>query len=495
MKRTISLALIALMLILQLGSCSNAPAGQGNEPSNETTGASETVVETVAGMERANLPDMKFDGEEIVFLGGAKTDTSYAWHLLDAAEQDGEVLNDAIYIRNRKVEDVYGVKITAVAPENQSDSSIITKSINADDASFDAILWRIDQLIPLARQNYLIEYDDMPYIDTGASWWDQAVVEGLTIQDQLYFCIGDISPTTNVRVNSIVFNKDLCRDLGLDLPYQSVFDGTWTLEKFNYYISNVNSDVNGDSQMNYDDRWGFFSQNGCSWMMYFSGGGRITDLVDGLPELSYNSERNIGLANIALSIAIDETKTLMADPLVTANGGSWQAASTWFANGSSLMRSSVFEPVPRDYRAMETDFGVLPFPKLDENQERYYTLPEYASSMISFPTTCTNREAVGLVVEAMAAESTYTVTEAFYENCLNEKSVRDEESKQILKIIFENKVFDIGYFMDLGGFRSQMNNLAGSKKTDVASTFEKISKTAQKALDDLIEDYEALAAE
>lgn len=491
MKRTLSLVLIALMLILQLGACSGAPADQEKDLSNETTAAVETEPETVAGMERANLPEKNYDGEEIVFLGGANDSSGYAWRFIDSAEQTGEVLNDAIYVRNRKVEATYGVKISAILPENSSDTKVITNSINASDSSFDAIVWRIDQLMPLARDNFLVDYGDMTYIDTSASWWDQSLVEGLTLFDQLYFCTGDISPWTDARVNSIVFNKDMCRELGLELPYQSVFDGTWTIEKFNTYISNVNSDINGDSKMDYDDRWGFFSQNGCGWMVYFSGGGRITDTVGDEPVISFSSERNVTLANMALSISTDKSKTLMADPYVNSNGG-WPAASAWFANGGSLMRSSVFEPVPRDYRSMETDFGVLPFPKLDENQDRYYTLPEYATPVISFPTTC-DRESVSLIVEAMAAESTYTVTEAFYENCLNEKSVRDEESKQILKIIFDSKIFDIGYFLNLGDFRGQLNKLEGAGTTDVASTFEKINKTAQKALEKLIEDYIKLA--
>ena len=480
------------MLLLQLAACSAEPTDQTKDSPDETTAAVVTEPETVAGMERANLPDMNYDGRELVFYGGGNDGTGYAWRFLDTDEQTGEVLNDAIYIRNRKVEEKYGVKISAILPENSADTKLITNSINANDSSFDAILWRLDQLLPLARQNFLVDYKDMPYIDTSASWWDASVVEGLTLLDQLYFCIGDISPWTDARVNAIVFNKDMCRELGLELPYQSVFDGTWTIEKFNTYISNVNSDINGDSAMDYDDRWGFFSQNGCGWMMYFSGGGRITDTVGDEPVIAFGSERNVTLANMALSISTDKTKTLMADPYVTANGNSWQAASTWFANGGSLMRSSVFEPVPRDYRAMETDFGVLPFPKLDENQEQYYTLPEYAAYMVSFPTTC-DREFVSLVVEAMAAESTYTVTEAFFENCLNEKSVRDEESKQILKVIFDSKIFDIGYFLNLGDFRGQLNKLEGTGKTDVASTFEKINKTAQKALDKRIEDYTKLA--
>ena len=140
---------------------------------------------------------------------------------------------------------------------------------------------------------------------------------------------------------------------------------------------------------------------------------------------------------------------------------------------------------------MEADFGVLPFPKLDENQESYYTLPSPSNTMIAFPTTC-DREFVGLITEALAAESTDTVTEAFYEKCLNAKSVRDEESRNILKIIFENKCFDIGYFLDFGNFLDNIVGLETAGRTEVSSTFEKISKAANHELEGVVEDYESM---
>ena len=87
------------------------------------------------------------------------------------------------------------------------------------------------------------------------------------------------------------------------------------------------------------------------------------------------------------------------------------------------MRSSVFEPVPRDYRAMDTDFGILPYPKLDESQETYYTLPEITSMMFCVPMTA-SADYTGIILESLAAESVSSVTHAFYEVCLKGKTVR-----------------------------------------------------------------------
>ena len=123
---------------------------------------------------------------------------------------------------------------------------------------------------------------------------------------------------------------------------------------FNKYISDVNMDVNGDAQMDYNDRWGFLSQDGCSWMMYFAGGGQVTSKSkSGDYEIAFNTERNVRLATEALQISIDKSKTLMANPYVAENGNSWAAATAWFSGGGALFRSSVLEPIPRDLRTLD----------------------------------------------------------------------------------------------------------------------------------------------
>ena len=314
----------------------------------------------------------------------------------------------------------------------------------------------------------------------------------LSYHDKLYVLTGDISPLTNVRVYSLVFNKDLCRSLDLDMPYKYVLDGTWTLDVFNEYITNVNADMNGDGVMDYEDRWGYFSQDGNSFMMYFAGGGTVVEKDSkGNYQIVMDSERNLQLAAKAVDISADKSKTLMADGYVAANGNSWPAASSWFAAGGSLMRSSVFEPVPRDYRSMDTDFGILPYPKFDELQKDYVTLPEETSLMFAVPITA-NMEYTGLILESLAAESVSTVSVAFYDVCLNGKSVRDEESSAMLDIIFANKHFDIGLICSIGSIKETLTGLEKKGSADVASKFASNMSKAEKALAKVTDALDAL---
>ena len=227
-------------------------------------------------------------------------------------------------------------------------------------------------------------------------------------------------------------------------------------------------------------------------MMYFAGGGRVVEKdANGELSIAFNTERNIELATKGLEIAIDESKTLMANQYVTDHNNDWAAATSWFAAGGSLFRSSVLEPIPRDLRSLDVNFGIVPFPKLDENQDQYYTLAEEYSRVFSVPVTA-DAECSSLILEALSAESVSTVTPAFYDVVLDGKAVRDEESKEMLDIIFANKVFDIGFLGNVANFKTMMQNLEKQDSTNVTSQFASVLSSAEAALEKICENFDSL---
>lgn len=491
-KRLSSL-IVALLITLLSASCGSVPSSVSSKTDGEITSSAvsdEAATDKPVSWESANLPKKDFEGKEFAVLTNDVANKAHTWYLIVPDEMNGEALNDAMYNRNMKIGEIYNISISSYY--STAIGTDASKVINSGDDTYAAVFGRINDTYPLAQEGKFYNFYDLDYINLEASWWDQSVIRDLTYRGSLYNLTGDISPATNVRVYTMVFNKDMCANLSLELPYQYVYGGTWTLDRFNQYITDVNNDLNGDSVMDYNDRWGFFSQDGCSWMMYFAGGGQVTAKdANGNLSIAYNTERNIQLATKALQIAIDKTKTLMANQYVANNGGSWAAATAWFSNGGALFRSSVLEPIPRDLRSLDVNFGIVPFPKLDENQNQYYTLPEETSIMFGVPVTA-DPEFSGLILESLAVESVSTVSPAFYDICLNGKVVRDEESKGMLDIIFANKIFDIGYISNIGNFRTMFVNLENKASTDVASAFTSSLKAAETTIKKLCENFDSI---
>jgi len=144
-------------------------------------------------------------------------------------------------------------------------------------------------------------------------------------------------------------------------------------------------------------------------------------------------------------------------------------------------------------REAEFEFGILPYPMFDENQQEYNNLISTGLvSSVSVPITSRDTEKTGATLEAMAWLSTTTLTPAYYDNALKTRYVRDEESGDMLDIIFATRVYDLGFISDWGGAGSLVGNLYRAKSTDFASGWARIEKVARKQLDKALASYEAL---
>ena len=87
------------------------------------------------------------------------------------------------------------------------------------------------------------------------------------------------------------------------------------------------------------------------------------------------------------------------------------------------------------FRDMSDDFGIVPMPKYDENQESYRTRIGTSTSMFFIPKTTSNAGTVGAVCEALAYYGKENVVPTWYEIALKEKYTRDEDTKEMVDLI------------------------------------------------------------
>jgi hypothetical protein len=113
-----------------------------------------------------------------------------------------------------------------------------------------------------------------------------------------------------------------------------------------------------------------------------------------------------------------------------------------FSADLSLFFESDFYHI-QTLREMESDFGVLPFPKYNEQQENYRTNVIFFDTT-SVPITVTDTDRSSIVIEALTAESARSVIPAYYEVSLKTKYSRDNESQEMLDLIFNTRVVDLG---------------------------------------------------
>jgi hypothetical protein len=143
------------------------------------------------------------------------------------------------------------------------------------------------------------------------------------------------------------------------------------------------------------------------------------------------------------------------------------------------------------FRELEDEFGILPYPKWDEGQENYITMSDGHHEAMAVPKTAGNLEAIGVVTEALCAESYKILVPAYYDVALKVKSTRDEQSIAMMDLIVNARVFDFGYVYDAWkGASFILQDLVSTNKSDFASYYAKKEKAITKHYDSVIEFFE-----
>ena len=154
-----------------------------------------------------------------------------------------------------------------------------------------------------------------------------------------------------------------------------------------------------------------------------------------------------------------------------------------FQNGQSLYYMQLMN-LASSLRDMEADFGILPFPKYDAAQDRYYsTVGSWHSVFFCVPAHMENADRTGTIVEALAYESREIVRPVYYNQILDYKYMRDEESVDMLDIILSTRVFDLGWFYKIGTYCDEVIYMIWQYTPNFTSRYEKFAEKAQADID------------
>lgn len=473
-KKSIKFTLIFLILTLTifLFSCAKDSQRNQNDTSSENTAAGE-AAKSETTIITSNLPAVKLDRDfTIIYPNGYKDSTEPG---LIAEQETGDAINDAIYKRNLEIDEKFGVKIKALEGANQNLGVDMRKYIQSGDDTIDLILPHSgDGIATLATSGLLYDWFDMEYVDFSKPWWNSSAAENFLVGGKLVYAAGDICPT---GVVATLFNKNMMQELSLEDPYNYVFSGGWTFDKYSEFIKGAYRDLNGNGEADKEDVYGFVTTNSICYDMYFlwSGGLKIAQInKEGRPELSLFGER--------LSALAEKVYNLVYNQDAYYDYPDRHHSETHFINGRSLTGTCYVEAFGT-LRSIEFDFGLLPLPKLDEAQENYCTF--ISAGLLAIPINIKEPENASIIIEALAESSYKYYRPAYFDVTLSNKCLRDDESWNIFKTIQENKNFDIGYtFAETKDLAFIIPNLIyGKKSTDVASYYEKYAAKVQKELD------------
>lgn len=456
--------------IAQTGTDANIPAEEENENSDERLDS--------------GLGDANWDGYSFnIFTHNTITND---W---DAEEITGEPINDAMYSRMVTVEDKGNVQIEAivVSADNRAGQTPLANAVQAGSNDYDLVCLSGYSACNALTAGVLFDMNQVENLDLSRKWWDQYANEEFSFLGHTYMTTGDISIGDNKATFCYYFNKNIAEIYGMPNFYDMVDNFTWTIDNFRQYAEAVDTDLDFDKDGSHendpDDIYGVYIWDDIMMGIVNASGIKCCEInkSTGEIELCLYSEKLIDAFDRFTAYAYNKDVTCAYQ----RNGYAADYGQIAFKEGRALFLLQNLGAATV-FRDMEDDFGILPLPLYDENQDRYYnSAASWSISLYCIPKNSYGAEGfarTGWVTQYLAYESLYTLTPAYYEQTLQNKVSRDEQSARMLDLIFASRTYDLGWYFEIGGYNEGIMNLLRSYSTDIASMIKKSEKIAKKNL-------------
>lgn len=487
-KKAVALALVVQTLLLNVVSCSETSSNDDKE--TQKTNANNTSVESsgtesdVSDDEDAendrtaisdDLPDISFDGKS--FRAMVAPNKEYQFFV---EESTGDNTNDAIFDRNARIESRFDVKIETVLEDYPYSiiDQYVTSGINVAEVIDH---WAYTAYVPISKGHYL-DWNTIPYVDQSKPWWNKASNDSATINGKLFCITGDLSISYMRYTYAMFFNMNLMENYGYtsDALYGLVKEGDWTLDKLIEIGSTIYEDKNGDGLENDGDLFGYAYWN------YHGTDVWVTAIGEKITEKNADDEFSIALGSEKVYTALEKLNTFIHSTTGAHLYKDESIGRSEFIGGNVGIQNLMVDDCYTYLRDMEDSYGVLPYPKYDVAQEGYYTLAMDQFSVFGLLKTlpAEDYEFVGVMMEALNAETYKTVYPVFFDTALKGKYSADPTTAEMIDLIMDGRSveFSFQFGVYLENLPYMFRYCIYNNNTNLASTIQKSQKAINKKL-------------
>ena len=465
MKKYLAVLLSVIMILAVLASCSKSGNGGGSNKVTDLDDEYTTYVKELA-------EDVNFDGMTFTLIG--KDDGNFP--IKD--EETGDISSDALYHRQRDLEDIFGISWEPVKTEIGPDAADqVINEVMAGGDSYDLVHGSTQTVgQSVLNAGVIINVSELEHVDMDREWWIEAMQTDYAIKGQTFFLTGPIVVSNYRDTTCVLFNKKVTELYGIadaDL-YQTVKDGDWTFDKMFAIASAIPENPGGNGVWRYDEPAGYD--------FILTSGYRITKFdEDGAPYVE--DKLPVEFSNLA-----DKLCPVFSDDSQTINVKykkgeeaekkyGVEELQTLFIDNRALFRFTTTEGA-LNMRKEDVVFGILPYPKVDDTQKNYCSYARMGmDSAVYVPRTIKSLELTDVITEAMGALSQKYVKDAYYEKLLKGQSIFDAESSEMLDLIFSTKVYDLialysgADYNQMGDYLTTLDNAIKYDNSNLASGY------------------------
>lgn len=438
-KKHINKAATALILAVSLGAVSTVFSGCGvlslTKPHDKTEET--TKVEETTAFKELDVVENEYSNEVDRFLkdlsgtdyGGAVVKiVSVANRLIVPDENTGTVMVKELEERNAAVEENLNVIIVSEQKDSETLLDELKAAVKAGDYYADAVMYPQDMMGAFAFSGAISNMKSLPDFETDSGYYYASGVAAGTGGDAVYGVAGPASLNADC-LPCIYFNKSLIEKAGLESPYSLVDRGEWTIDKYIEYMKTVSA-LEGEY-------YGYSSQNTSTYLpdiFFFGCGETLTSSAHGsYPVLTLGSDKTQTVIDKIREATVSSSTTGDALTAIDAFSG---GNVLFLVDRIDTMMSIANSPV---------DWGLLPIPKYDTEQEKYYSLAYYKDAPFfgAVPTAPNIALSSDLIACMNIISYGYTV-DVYVENA-SYCYLRDNDSIRMLSFAVREPMFDFAY--------------------------------------------------
>ena len=473
LKKIICMSIALIMLLTVLISCKNNSETPSDETSsnNGSVSTNDDVVETDKyGQPVYSDPTagLNFGGKTVNILVRSGEQYIREW----CSDSPQSNLDQEIFKRNLAVEEDLGVKLNFI-PQNEGDlnKEIMNKVINTASSGLGGIdvvsLFAAFASNQSAMPYYLNWYDQekLPYLNLDRKYWNQNYIRDGAAFGKTYLMVGDVNLSVYDRCMVVFFNKAKAESYLKDSTgnainlYELVQKGEWYYETFYNMTKDIYEDV-GTIQGDRDDQdfygvTGIKGSEASDAFLYSLGGSLTKTNDDGSHEL------------------VTETDLVRLESVFTAMQNFWNAPGAImpadsmtnydiFTGGHALFTVDVvwhYSAGLQKLQAMDGGYGIIPMPKLDEDQDEYITGVQDAYNTMAILQSGGGQdfEMISAVLEKMCYESYSNVRPYYVETILMARQM-DMDSAMCFNYVLDGIRWDFSdvYATAIGTVRNAL---------------------------------------
>ena len=421
MKKVLCFLLVLIICSSVLISCNGSDTNDNNDDNNENN----------------NEQGINFGGTDYNVL--SRQDTIY--EIDNSGEGTDDKVQRKIWERNVFIKDTYNANIAVVGtPGTYADrASYVAKAreiIHSGDGSLDLFFAHSSYMQLMAMEGMGVELSKMPQIDLGADWWCENYNDNSEMYGQNYVLVGDMGITLYEYLEVVFFNKSLAEAYQVGDLYALVEEGKWTLDEMMRLSKVVVSD--GNTQNENDRIYGLLANSHAFNSFIPSLNLRYT---------TKGSDGNRQFPTLPQKKMLDTFEKLSAWHLSDAvryglySATDFEESNPIFAKNGALFYTQMLGEAEYMAANMTGNYGVIPYPKLDEGAKyRSTTRDSITASMI--PVTSSDLNMAATVTEALCKYGNEYIRYEYFETRLKLRYFDDYQVKAMLDIIVDGLSFE-----------------------------------------------------